>query len=421
MAQKLLKNEKILLEAAQNGDIEKARKALEFGLPKNKNMIDVRHPETQETALIIAARTNNIGMLYFLLDEGANLSLVDRGGRSALYYCVWHNQKEAVGHLLDAGADVQCQIGSSIWYYPIHNNKPDMINLLVQKGVSLDIMDDFDESVVKYAFYAGHVRVFQALADNGVDFTKTNEAGDTMLHTLGYGMSRGNKDIISFFIRQGIDINQQNVYGKTPLITGATTSSLEHLQALIDCGANINAQDKNGNTALMNAILEDKHEVVELLIQNGADMNVRNSAGKNALMLADYRGLQNWYEPLQRLCTKSALVLIQNGAELVEREKEPYGTATSDMPYQPNIAYTPIGIKNVADRMSPAEISRALKEHKDFLQQIVTAGIVVDICKNLSYNETKEYYNMTHKVLSKDMKKQVEDVVRQKREHINDA
>jgi hypothetical protein len=58
------------------------------------------------------------------------------------------------------------------------------------------------------------------------------------------------EEVVKIFIEEGIDINEKNEFGITPLMRASTSSSPELLNYLLKNGANINIKDNEGKNAL---------------------------------------------------------------------------------------------------------------------------------------------------------------------------
>lgn len=103
-----------------------------------------------------------------------------------------------------------------------------------------------------------------------------------------FAAARANDTIqIAAYIKQGIDINQANPKGFTPLILAVYNNNKETVKWLISEGAKVDAQDMSGNTALMGATFKGYVDMVDLLIKEGrANVNQVNANGASALIFA---------------------------------------------------------------------------------------------------------------------------------------
>lgn len=63
------------------------------------------------TALTIAAREGNVGMVNLLIDQGSDVNQLEGGGNSALFWAVYYGHEEVVSILLrrQARIDNKCR------------------------------------------------------------------------------------------------------------------------------------------------------------------------------------------------------------------------------------------------------------------------------------------------------------------------
>ena len=78
------------------------------------------------------------------------------------------------------------------------------------------------------------------------------------------------KKSAEFLIKSGLDVNVQNNYGITPLMTAAGRGAKELVQLLLDNGADKNIKAKNGWTAIVYALANNKDDIAELLSENSS-------------------------------------------------------------------------------------------------------------------------------------------------------
>jgi len=71
-------------------------------------------------------------------------------------------------------------------------------------------------------------------------------------------------------LQAGADVNLQNTYGDTALITATVKGFAEIVRMLLQAGADVNAKTEHGNTALTLAIEKGHAGVVEILKKSGA-------------------------------------------------------------------------------------------------------------------------------------------------------
>ena len=81
-----------LCQAVIKGDLETVKKMIEFGS-------DINEASNGMTPLMFAARYNNVEMIQFLIDKGANITAKDTKGYTALKYAELSGAKEATAYL----------------------------------------------------------------------------------------------------------------------------------------------------------------------------------------------------------------------------------------------------------------------------------------------------------------------------------
>lgn len=86
------------------------------------------------------------------------------------------------------------------------------------------------------------------------------------------------------------DLNQAGKFGRTPLMTAATTGAIEVIRALLRYGAQVGATGIRRLTALHEAGAHDHVAVVELLLDNGAAIDSISEDGVTPLMCAAASG-----------------------------------------------------------------------------------------------------------------------------------
>lgn len=103
----------------------------------------------------------------------------------------------------------------------------------------------------------------------------------------------------------GVDVNEIDVYGFTPLIESAIVDNIEIATVLLREGANPNLQDVTGGTALHWAVENANLNFCKLLLDHGADPNAYTLAGQPVLVI-----------PILRQQANIRQLLLHRGADL---------------------------------------------------------------------------------------------------------
>ena len=191
-------------------------------------------------ALNIAAFRQDPEYVRILLKHGADHSIKDQYGQSALHQAVLNGFEETITALLDGGSDVNARrpstgirnSGSRQWglawgqtpimiacgYRTTNEEKSKrqahIINLLLQHGADLSLRDDNNKSCLRYAAIGGQ---------------------------LGLAIKA---------VHSGVGVNSGDDDGVTPLHSAVRTLNTELVQLLLDNGADFRAVDNSGRNAI---------------------------------------------------------------------------------------------------------------------------------------------------------------------------
>lgn len=292
------------MSAVKKGEIEKVKNMLDKGMDPNVyNMGGL-------TALHLTISKNNAEMAQLLIDRGAD---VNRPAKTA---------------------SATTPLDSAIAY-----NKPDMVSVLTRNGAQLTIEDDSGWTALHRAVEQGRVEIVQALLDAGADGEIATQNGSTPLllavsrnqagtlkallsnksvaatvnrfvfpedgsSALHMAISREYPDVVQELITAGANVNFPDERGWRPVHIAAQQGRPEIISALVKAGADLNKSlTRKNSTALHIAAANDKPsagKIVEALLHAGADPDVVNTDGATAMTVAAERGRAEVVETLLR-------------------------------------------------------------------------------------------------------------------------
>jgi ankyrin repeat protein len=100
-------------------------------------------------------------------------------------------------------------------------------------------------------------------------------------------LSNNNTKVIEKFLSQGIDINEKNNLGNTPLMAAAANPLNDIVRYLIVEGADVTHLDFQGRNALMLAAwMNPNPEVIRTLLFAGSDPTLKSKNGEDSLVFA---------------------------------------------------------------------------------------------------------------------------------------
>ncbi|WP_194966080.1 ankyrin repeat domain-containing protein [Rickettsia endosymbiont of Cardiosporidium cionae] len=299
----------------------------------------------KETAVMFAAKSNNIDMLKELLVlHKAKIGTVTNANWNALSYAISSNSFDTAKYLIEnhftlnknskitsplvlasfsgneeivklllskSNKDINTKATIySIDNYVMKQRVAPLINsyglydlyLYVEKLSENNTLDSIytysNMSALTASIISGNVNITKLLLSKDI---KVNDYDDRGFTALMFAISLNRIDAIEYLIKNSADINFQKVkFNKknsqtginylTPLMMAIRNNNIEAFDLLLEAKADLNLQDNLGYTALMHAVISDNIDFVKLLIDTGADINIKARDGAKVLDIATTRG-----------------------------------------------------------------------------------------------------------------------------------
>ena len=284
-----------LVLAVETGNVEIVNVLIAAGANVNHAL-----PEG-ETVLMTAARTGNVAMLQALLRRDARLEARDGFyGETALIWATAADHADAVGTLLDAGADVNARSASASFarrnagltrlslgewtplMYAAREGALKAGRVLLERGAALNATDPDGATALVLAIINYHYDFAALLLDHKADPNLTDTTGMAALYaavdvnSLPWMFGRPERpassqvsalELIESLLKHGADpkaalgaVQLQRAHtdgdpalgsGATPFLRAAKAADVPVMKMLLAHGADPNGRLKNGNTALM--------------------------------------------------------------------------------------------------------------------------------------------------------------------------
>lgn len=185
----------------------------------------------------------------------------------------------------EQGADlkVRTREGRSMLWAAVNSDSLPIVKYLVEKGCDLKELDA-DKSTLLWA--ADTLEMVKYLVEGGVDPKAVNRLGDTALHVA---CRHSHKDIAEYLIDKGLGVETRGRWKMPPLHSAATTITGDPratVLMLLARGADIDARGYAGHTALHECAFYNRLEMAELLLSRGAKVNLKDDNGKTPMDLA---------------------------------------------------------------------------------------------------------------------------------------
>ena len=227
--------------------------------------INYKLPDSNKTALHLAASSGLDAMVYKLIRLGADINARDFNLQTPLHEASVKGHKKVVEILVneDAAIDAQDSDLQTPLFHPL-------FHWLSQTSRTSQ---------------ADHMDIIKLLVDKGADINAKDRYGNVPLH---FAINNEcSKEKVELLLKLGGDISALNHDYKTPLLLALERRS-PLASVLISSVTKIeDAKDRYGNTPLHSAIMNDcSEEHVQLLMKLGGDINALNYDHKTPLMIA---------------------------------------------------------------------------------------------------------------------------------------
>lgn len=163
-----------ILDAANNGRTGEVIGLLRKGL-------DINTADRDGSSLLaIAARTGNLELIEFLLNNRGSLERRNRYGDTPLLLAVSQNHGEVVRRLVKAGADIN-PAGWTPLHYAIYGNRLDLARFLVDQGAKLDLRAPNGRTALMLATQQAQLETVRWLVNAGADLSVKDYEGKSAL------------------------------------------------------------------------------------------------------------------------------------------------------------------------------------------------------------------------------------------------
>jgi len=180
--------------------------------------------------------------------------------------------------------DATNEKGVSLLMFAIYNQKKDIADMLVNRGVRLDVF-----SASAYGALKETVEILRYEPDLVNAFSPD---GWMPLHLASFF---GNIMLVEYLVMSRADINavSRNTLKNQPLNAATVSNHTDVAKFLIKKGADVNFAQHGGITPLHAASHNGNEELVQILLAHGADPNAKDEKNETPIEKAMQRGHMN--------------------------------------------------------------------------------------------------------------------------------
>ncbi len=321
--------------------------------------------------LMKACHVGDLDFVKYLISKGIDVNYANDSGTTALINAIKEKKVDILKYLLDNGADFlkETKAGENAVDIALATGTVEILNILYTKVQTIDFTNlRWSKSVYRILSLQNYEKLeYLCTKTNFLKF-KDSE-GDNLLNIA---IENKMEKLTSFFIENGLDIEEPNSKRERPIIQAIKNNNYNIVKALIDGGAKL---DDTLHLALKNNI-----DIAILLIDNGVDIEVKDSQGKTPLLFA----VENNLLDLAR-----NLVYKGSNIEAVNNKNLSLLQIASEKGYEEMALYLlNKGAKfDKKDSIGETVLSKAIRLNmNNLVQELINKGIDINV-KN-SYGET---------------------------------
>lgn len=162
-------------------------------------------------------RSTDARRVKLYIRSGANVNSIGKAGISPLCAAAQTGNKEIVNILLSSDANVLLKNtanGLTPPFCAIEGNNVDVLDKILNQGVSVRTRTATGLSLVQYAALLGHEQILSYLLSKGADPNMQNIFGQTALH---YAVTQDNSYILNILLNAGAIVDIEDTQGNTPI------------------------------------------------------------------------------------------------------------------------------------------------------------------------------------------------------------
>jgi uncharacterized protein len=285
----------VQLLIARGADVNARSRVFDYtALMPKQGSVPMNYPRGGFTALLFAARQDDLASTRALVNAKADVNLADPDGTTPLIEAIVNFHFDLAAFLLDHGADANARDhnGRSPLYAAVDMHSldtstrpnpvpPDQLNsldlikaLLARKAnpnarLTAFIAPRGPLDVADYTLGAGTTPFLRAAKSDDLEVMRLllEKGADPLLAT--------NAQVTALMVAAGVGWRD----GKSH---GAESDAIDAIKLCLDHGADINAATDKGETALHGATMRGANTVISYLVSHGADVNAKNEKGRAA-------------------------------------------------------------------------------------------------------------------------------------------
>jgi ankyrin repeat protein len=253
--------------------------------------VDVNVPQNDgTTALMWAARYDDVEAADLLIRAGAKVSAANRDGATALQLAAINGSTSMLEKLIKAGADPNAPLsatGDTALMLAARTGKTGALNVLIESGANVNAKESWGgTTALMWAVSERHADAAKVLIDHGAD---VHARSNFVAAANGRGFEGRTPSAAS--AEQKVEEFASGWL--TPLMFASREGDLASARLLVAAGADVNAAAGDGKDALGLAIFNGNYDVASFLVDSHSGLDRADTQGFTPLFWAvDRRNME---------------------------------------------------------------------------------------------------------------------------------
>ena len=256
--------------AAIKGDLNQVKSILSA----NPDLLDTKNSKGF-TPLHSAISKGKKTVAVYLIDQGANINAKNKNGLPPLFQALDLGKTGIAKILIRKGANLNFRgyRRRTILHMAARSGNVVIIKLLLEKGAEINAKDSKGSTPIDLALLSANEKAACFLKQKGGILNTVDTEKDEFRVLLNRAINRGQTELVGVMVDFSKKPDLSNETGITLLHRAAAIDKKEIVQLLLEKGVNINEKDTKGRTPLYMAKKYGHNNLAEFLIANSAKEN----------------------------------------------------------------------------------------------------------------------------------------------------
>lgn len=328
------------------------------------------------TALMLAAQHGHLDIVNSLINADADINAKDGSDNCAINFAAQNGNVKTITALLKHGAHLDSQLVPSLLKWASEQNHPELLNILIEKGVHNKTVDSQGNTALMLAAKNGHMDIVNSLINAGAEVNAPNNLSDS---PLSLAIWHHQPYVANRLLQAGAQLTADYFLGPELLRQAGWQGHLELVDRLIEAGVPAYFQDRKGNSALTLAFQQGHYDIVIRLLEAGA-FSYSNTTGAADTQRNEGRSLLN------KACEQGNFDLYQRLIEAgVQSDKEKDTTLLKKAAEQGRLDIvntvidSGVQVTGTYLRGSSPLIQAVEQGHLDIVNRLINAGAQVKV------------------------------------------